>query len=627
VWGINVYTNRFYKKMSTYYVATTGNDGNPGTEGSPFLTIQHGIDSTVAGDTVVVKDGIYTTANEYMNTIYDGGTSNNIITIRAENNKGSILDGEGVSSSCFNFASGVSYVTISGFEIKNFLWEAFNINNVNPNTNIIISDNHIHNIGGWCTDTPYGIDGSYIHYADNIIFERNIFNNIGRLAPGESGCSPTLPYYQNHDHGLYIDGCDNITIRYNIFYNMQRGWGVHVYSGTDLPSSNLNIYNNTFAFGNPYRDGAHIILWGDISNVNIKNNLFYGEGNFAISTNFTSYTWSNIVVDNNLAFATDNNHIDIFNQTTPNTTLINNVLNDDPLLNNPVSYDFTLSSSSPAINTGVDVGLTTDYLGNPIVGVPDIGAYEYQETTTTTTTNNETTTTTTNNETTTTTTTNNETTTTTTTIPITTTTTTLGYTTTTTTTVPSTTTTTTNNLPITTTTTTSPVITTTTTTTILTTTTTTITPTTTTTTTKLIYWNGQATGTAKKNNCPSGYSTALITYIVNAGTYSSTISQVAADKKATDDVAHNKQAYANINGICIPLIFYYNVRLQVDATKNNCPKGYTGTTVTYIVPAKKYSSTLSQAEADAKALADLNANKQTYANNCGRCRKNHWWCW
>jgi len=40
--------------------------------------------------------------------------------------------------------------------------------------------------------------------------------------------------------------------------------------------------------------------------------------------------------------------------------------------------DFTLQSLSPCINAGVDVGLTEDFEGNPIVGAPDIGAYEYQ---------------------------------------------------------------------------------------------------------------------------------------------------------------------------------------------------------------------------------------------------------
>jgi hypothetical protein len=40
--------------------------------------------------------------------------------------------------------------------------------------------------------------------------------------------------------------------------------------------------------------------------------------------------------------------------------------------------DFRLKAGSPAINAGTDVGLTTDFLGKPIRGVPDIGAYEFQ---------------------------------------------------------------------------------------------------------------------------------------------------------------------------------------------------------------------------------------------------------
>ena len=40
--------------------------------------------------------------------------------------------------------------------------------------------------------------------------------------------------------------------------------------------------------------------------------------------------------------------------------------------------DFRTMASGAGINKGVDVGLTTDYLGKPIRGVPDIGAYEFQ---------------------------------------------------------------------------------------------------------------------------------------------------------------------------------------------------------------------------------------------------------
>jgi hypothetical protein len=42
----------------------------------------------------------------------------------------------------------------------------------------------------------------------------------------------------------------------------------------------------------------------------------------------------------------------------------------------PVS-NYRLKAGSPAINAGTDVGLTTDYLGNKIRGLPDIGAYEF----------------------------------------------------------------------------------------------------------------------------------------------------------------------------------------------------------------------------------------------------------
>jgi len=41
--------------------------------------------------------------------------------------------------------------------------------------------------------------------------------------------------------------------------------------------------------------------------------------------------------------------------------------------------DYRLRSGSPAINAGIAIdGLTTDFLGNPIRGLPDIGSYEYQ---------------------------------------------------------------------------------------------------------------------------------------------------------------------------------------------------------------------------------------------------------
>ncbi len=50
-------------------------------------------------------------------------------------------------------------------------------------------------------------------------------------------------------------------------------------------------------------------------------------------------------------------------------------INADPLFRS--ATDYRLKAGSPAINAGTDVGLTTDFLGFPIIGTPDIGAYEH----------------------------------------------------------------------------------------------------------------------------------------------------------------------------------------------------------------------------------------------------------
>lgn len=54
-------------------------------------------------------------------------------------------------------------------------------------------------------------------------------------------------------------------------------------------------------------------------------------------------------------------------------------------------------------------------------------------------------------------------------------------------------------------------------------------------------------------------------------------------------------------------------------TRNNCGTGSIGSLVTYTVAAGSYISTISQADADAKAQADVTTNGQNYANVNGIC--------
>ena len=79
---------------------------------------------------------------------------------------------------------------------------------------------------------------------------------------------------------------------------------------------------------------------------------------------------------------------------------------------------------------------------------------------------------------------------------------------------------------------------------------------------------------------------------------------------ATSNVATVQQGSSSL---------YYNTIQSQDFTRNDCPVGETGSTVTYTVAANTYSSAISQADANNQALADIAANGQAYANANGTC--------
>jgi YD repeat-containing protein len=65
--------------------------------------------------------------------------------------------------------------------------------------------------------------------------------------------------------------------------------------------------------------------------------------------------------------------------------------------------------------------------------------------------------------------------------------------------------------------------------------------------------------------------------------------------------------------------YYYNTSQSNSFTRNNCGVGYVGSTVSYTVSASVYSSSISQVDANKKALNDIVANGQNYANTVGTC--------
>ena len=56
-----------------YYVSPTGSDSNPGTQASPFATVQKGANAASAGDTVWLRAGTYSITSQL--SLSKSGTS------------------------------------------------------------------------------------------------------------------------------------------------------------------------------------------------------------------------------------------------------------------------------------------------------------------------------------------------------------------------------------------------------------------------------------------------------------------------------------------------------------------------------------------------------------------------
>lgn len=90
------------------------------------------------------------------------------------------------------------------------------------------------------------------------------------------------------------------------------------------------------------------------------------------------------------------------------------------------------------------------------------------------------------------------------------------------------------------------------------------------------------------------------------------------DDKSNILKSYDYQFNINSNNVT-PTNIYFNKPLSGVRAKNNCPSGYNGSNVTFSVPEGKYSSFISQADADQKAQDDYNTNAQNYANALGSC--------
>jgi PKD repeat protein len=407
-----------------YYVAKTGNNGNPGTIGSPFLTITYGISRLASGDILFVRTGTY---NERVTVSGHDGTSGYPTILSAYSGEYPIIDGNGLGTNTLVTLSD-DYINFIGFELNN--GGASGI--VSDGVYNLISHCEVHN----CWASGIGVSGDYtiIEYCNVYDCCQNNNHDEGRSDSWGSGISARrYPDYciirhciahDNWGEGISTFEATHTTIEDNISYNaytvmiyvsdatdclVQRNFvyqtktmgdehpvGIGHWNETGIPSNARNTFINNIAYG----CSRNFYTGGSLDNILVANNTFinsiYGcniivAGVGETSNNVNSSYRNNIIVQEDGSYCI----WPVEASKLVGITFSNNLYNKsydsdcigagDVISTNHISRSgsytntnyYTLSSSSDAIDAGVDISINYDFGENARDANPDIGAYEY----------------------------------------------------------------------------------------------------------------------------------------------------------------------------------------------------------------------------------------------------------
>jgi hypothetical protein len=310
---------------TTYYVATDGNDSNNGSINSPWLTVQHAADTAVAGDTVLVRGGVY---NEYVDFHVSGDAAAGPITFASYPGEAATIDGTGLNVPAgqwglFTFKD-TSDVIVAGFELRNYKTSSLKdvpigiyvlgagsgvqiVNNrihdiwttakTNPQQcgsdafgltvygtkapqaieGLAISGNELYRMKTGCSET-LSLDGNVKNFAvvSNIVHDDD---NIGIGAIGFEHVSPEPRYDQARDGEIRGNIVYNITSYGNPDYGKQYASdGIYVDGGRNIVIEQNLVHNDDLGIELASEHKDHVT-----SEVIARNNVSYSNNSAGIS--------------------------------------------------------------------------------------------------------------------------------------------------------------------------------------------------------------------------------------------------------------------------------------------------------------------------------------------------------
>jgi uncharacterized protein YjdB len=241
-------------------------------------------------------------------------------------------------------------------------------------------DNNEYAYGTWIHNNTLGpvVDVSGSTYYTGIFYEFRVEDNII-----EKNLFRNCAVGIHHTMRTPAPWVYNENIRYNIFYNSGRGSYHSVIRFGETENNfvidSLNIFNNVFhteTSGGAYF-GLHMRGFSTALKVRVINNIFENFTASWFESNRGSY-FDSLYIQNNVLYNNPYSNEPTLNGTPTHYTNSGNIKS-NPLFTNAANGDFTIPTNSPAKDAGINVGLTSDYLGNavPYNTIQDIGAYEF----------------------------------------------------------------------------------------------------------------------------------------------------------------------------------------------------------------------------------------------------------
>jgi polygalacturonase len=393
---------------TTYYVAPSGSDSNPGTQARPWQTIGKAAETLVAGETVYIRAGTYAEQVEAQNS----GRAGNPVTYAAYPGDSVTIDGSGITLPDYEtglfVVEDVSYIVVSGLRIVN---AGPNENNagiyVDNAHHVLIENNYTYNtvssgIGVW--------DGSHVILDGN---EGRLACNDGEQEDITVSGTDTFEVRNNHVHegGPGTNGGEGITIKggatngrvfgnhvHDIPYGERTclyidAWGTratsnirvyqntlhHCAAGISLASEDGGLVRDVWIYNNLVYDnqtnGLEIGDWGEfgvprrpVERITFVNNTVYNNGSTGWGAGFynANSDVTAIVVRNNVY--SQNATAQMINESRASLTVDHNLIDGtqedahavngsdyvegDPLFLDASRADFRLQGSSPAIDAG-----------------------------------------------------------------------------------------------------------------------------------------------------------------------------------------------------------------------------------------------------------------------------------